>query len=72
MQYLYHFYGSDTTFVYYGTKEHGDEEKAIASIVTPPLDVHQITKEATFRSAIVIRGGATDLTDIADAIILNV
>lgn len=72
VQYLYHFYGSDVALVYYGTKLHVDEEKALASIIVPPLDVHGVTKEASFRAIIVVRGGATNLNDPLDANILSV
>ena len=71
IQYLYHFYGSDVALVYYGTQEYGSIEDARSGITIPPLDVHNITSEAVLRSVILSRGGATDLTLEADAIILN-
>lgn len=70
VQYLYHFYGSDVVVIYYGTKDHKDLDRALAAI-TSPLDIHGVTKEAVLRSAIVVRGGATDLTLDTDALIFN-
>ncbi len=72
IQYLYHFYGSDVVLVYYGTKTYSDSEKATAAIISPPIDIHKIRKEAAFRSAIVIRGGAVELSLTTDALIYNV
>ena len=67
VQYVYHFYGSDVAVVYYGTGIYNSLEAAEAAIVNPPAGIHQITKEASIRAALVIKGDATDLTDIAQA-----
>lgn len=71
VQYLYHFYGSDVAFVYYGDKEYTNKEDAISSITMPPRRIHAIVREASLRAAIVVRGGATELTDPLDAEIVG-
>lgn len=70
VQYLFHFYGSDVTFIYYGTTRYNDATLALAGSKTP-FSFFKVTKEAQLRSAIIVRGGATDLTLSTDAIFIN-
>lgn len=67
VQYIYHFYGSNNVVVYYGTAIFNNALDAKSSIVNPPTGIHQITKEASIRAALIVKGSATDLTDIAQA-----
>ena len=68
IQYIYHFYGSDVTFIYYGDLIFNTLEEAISAITPLGAIVESpITKEAQLRSALIVKGDATDLSDPAQA-----
>ena len=68
VQYIYHFYGSDFTFVYYSDVEENTLAEAKAKVMQGgPINKHPITSEAQLRAALIVRGGATNLNVAADA-----
>jgi hypothetical protein len=64
---IFFFYGSNTTLMYYGNDEYGNKEAALNGIITESFNEHPDSFEAVFRGYLVVKEGATDLTDPAQA-----
>jgi hypothetical protein len=63
--------GSGTTFVQYGQKTYNTQTEAITSIDVDTIEVYPLLEDLVLRGYIVARGGAADLSDSGDALILT-
>lgn len=68
IQRIFHFPSSNTSAVYYGNAQYKTLEEAEAALFSSdPFVEHPITLPASFRSWLIVRNGATDLSSLADA-----
>lgn len=69
---VYRLIGSDNLAIVYGQSKYSTEEDAIIGIASSPFTPLAGTANLIPRAAIVLRGAATDLTNLSDALIREV
>jgi hypothetical protein len=71
IQRIYHFPKSNTTYIHYGQNQYVDETEAEANIRESAELESEFFKAATYRGAIIVKQGTTDLSNTQDALFFN-